>query len=152
MKENKLGEYFEIPADNISEAFGVNKERAEELDVVVHQGISVAMRNHGKIDDSSLDHLLSDIMRHVDSKLKLEANEKDFCMLHLGIHIPEIADAIRHIRGMRDLKRRMEEDPETTQAQLNLERKLQGSLMRLLATFVDPDEPFERKDNRFSQN
>jgi hypothetical protein len=149
---SKLGANFEIPSSTMPEAFGVNEERAEVLSEVMRNACRNAVERHGKAEDTNLDHVLSDIMREVDSKLELNDGERDMMLLQLGGNLGFLREAIGDIRGFRGFKEAIsnlsEEERKELEAQHRKFLALSGSLASLIVNHLNDGPP----DHDFSDN
>jgi hypothetical protein len=158
----KFGENFDVPSENMPDAFGINNERAEDLNNVLRKACKNAAERHGKLEDTDLDHVISDIMREVDSKIKITSNEKDLLLIQLGSNLGNISDFIASMRGMREMERMREkikelfenlsdEDKKAVEQEEKRMRKFKGRLFRQLANVLDPVEK-DPTDHDFSEN
>jgi hypothetical protein len=149
---SKLGENFEIPSESVPDAFGVNNDRSEYLDNLLRSACKNAVKRHSMTEDTTLDHVLSDIMREVDTQTTLTAGEKDMMMLQLGANLGSIRNAIAEIRGLREVRKQIENLSDDEKARLEEEaermRILGGRLVKTIANVLN-DDP---SDHDFSDN
>jgi hypothetical protein len=148
----KLSANFEIPSDTMPEAFSVSRERATELGKILGEASKNSVERHSMAEDTTLDHVLADIMRDIDSKTTLEDNERDMMLLQLGANLGFIRNAIGEARGMREMKRAYETLSDEDKAAIESERKkmrmIGGRLAQTIASVLN-DDP---SDHNFSNN
>jgi hypothetical protein len=151
----KLSSNFEIPSDTMPEAFGINKERSKELSTIMRDACKTAAKIHGKADDTTLDHVVADVMREIDSKTKLEENERDLMMLQLGANLGFLRNVVGEIRGHREMRTVMENlsDEEKVMLKKHYEKMqvLGGRLAETIASVFREDDS-DPSDHNFSDN
>jgi hypothetical protein len=140
----KLSKNFEVPSESMPDAFGVSDERAHELIEIISQSTFEVVNKHADLEDTTMDHVISDIMRGVDSKVDLTEGEQNMLLIQLGSNLPPIRDFIGNKRGMR--MQQEEGESEMSKEEVEKLRKLHGRMFRMLANMLDPQE------HKFSNN